>query len=197
MGTGVLCRVVCLAAAASLLAARARALDVVSFTAPSGDIAKDQVVEVMVGFDFADYTLGGGFDLSFNPAVFAFQNFTFDSGLGDDPAFRLQPAYGATTGPFTLAFGSFSELTGTKTVGLLELIAQKALVLGPGGVLLGAADNVNPAGPFVDGTGTPLAVSYLGLTGTVPEPSALLLFAGSALSLVVGRSIQPSRGARE
>jgi hypothetical protein len=191
MGSRSLCVAVCLAGAAALLAARAQALDVITFSAPSGDVAKDQVVSVTVGFSFDDLTVGGGFDLNFNPGVFAFQDFTFDSGLGDDPAFRMQPAFGATSGPFTIAFGSFSELTGTKTVGVLELIAQKALVLGAGGVLLGAADNVIPAGPFVDGLGSPLAVQYHGLLG-VPEPSALLLAIAGVATLLARR-----RGATE
>ena len=187
MGARSFCAAVCLAAA-SLFAGRAQALDSITFTAPSGDVAKDQVVSITVGFNFADLTVGGGFDLQFDPAVFAYQDFSFDSGLGDDAAFRMQPAFGATSGPFTLAFGSFSELTGTKTVGVLELVAQKALVLGAGGTLLSATDNVNPAGPFVDGLGSPLIVQYDKLLGVVPEPSALLLVAGGLGALILSRS---------
>jgi len=176
MGARSFCAAVCLAAA-SLFAGRAQALDSITFSAPSGDVAKDQVVSITVGFD-----------LQFDPAVFAYQDFSFDSGLGDDAAFRMQPAFGATSGPFTLAFGSFSELTGTKTVGVLELVAQKALVLGAGGTLLSASDNVNPAGPFVDGLGSPLIVQYDKLLGVVPEPSALLLVAGGLGALILSRS---------
>lgn len=176
-------------AAAVMLAHPARALDIVSFSAAGPTtIAKDDVVEIAVGFAFSDMTVGGGFDLDFSPDVFAFESFNFDSALGDDPAFRLQPDFEQTDAPFTIAFGSFSLLTGTRPVGILTLVAKEALILGAGSPLLSAADNVSPAGGFVSAAATPLSVQYHALLGAVvPEPSALLLLAGGAAVLWIRR----------
>jgi PEP-CTERM motif len=179
-----------LAIAAVLLGRSAEATDLVSFSAPGiTSVQSGQVVNIAVGFDFSDLTLGGGFDLSFSPALFSFKTFTFDSSLGDDPAFRSQPADGASAGPLTIAFGSFSGLTGNMQVGILQLVANEALTLGTGGLVLSAVDNVTPAGPFVDTDGGVLPVQYDGLLGTVvPEPSTLLLLgAGLAGFAAVGR----------
>src|SRR5262245_30861511 len=83
------------------LASPARALDIVTFTAPGvSEVAKDETLEILVGFDFDDLTVGGGFDLGFAPSLFSFQAFYFDSGLGDDPALELQPDFESSTAPY-------------------------------------------------------------------------------------------------
>jgi hypothetical protein len=172
-------------AIAVMLAQPARAIDIVSFSAAGPTaIAKDDVVDIVVGFAFTDLTVGGGFDLDFSPDVFAFQSFTFDSGLGDDPAFRLQPDFEQADAPFTIAFGSFSLLTGSRPIGILSLVAKEQLILGAGSPLLSAVDNAHPAGGFVSAAATPLSVQYQALLGkVVPEPSTLLLLAGGAAAL--------------
>ena len=171
----------CLGIAAVLLASSAGATNVISFSAPGvTTVDKDQLLDVDVGFNFQDLTLGGGFDLDLSSGVFTFKSFVFDPALGDDPAFRSKPADDASVGPLTIAFGSFSGLTGSRSVGTLELLAKQEMTLGTGSVLLSAADNATPSGPFVSEEGGTLPVQYNGLAGTVvPEPStALLLGAG-------------------
>jgi hypothetical protein len=149
----------------------------VSFSAPGiTSIQKNQVLNVAVGLNFGDSTLGGGFDLTFSSSVFSFKAFNFDSGLGDDPAFRLKPADDASTSPLTIAFGSFSGLTGTLAIGSLQVVANEDLTLGTGNPLLSAVDNVKPSGPFVDQMGNTLPVEYNGLLGAVvPEPGSVVL----------------------
>jgi hypothetical protein len=177
MRIGTLARGLCLAFAVALTASPAAATNVVMLAVPGvASVQKDQTLLVAVSLQFDDITLGGGFDLVFSPALFSYQSFAFASGLGDDPAFRMKPADGASAGPYTIAFGSFSGITSGRSVGTLELIANADVVFGSGSTLLSAIDNAMPAGPFVDTQGAALPVDYEGLIGVVvPEPSTLLL----------------------
>jgi hypothetical protein len=179
-----------------LAAASARGANLISFGAPGvTTVGKDQLLDIAVGFDFGDLTLGGGFDLDFSSSVFAFKSFQFDPTLGDDPAFRAKPADDASAGPFTIAFGSFSGLTGVRPVGNLELLAKEALTLGTGSLVLSALDNVTPSGPFVDALGGTLSVQYNGLVGTVvPEPGTLLLVCAGLAGIGLARRRRGVRG---
>lgn len=168
-----------------VLASSATASDIISFDAPGvTSVQQGQLLNVTVGFDFADLTLGGGFDLDFSASLFAFKKFDFDLNLGDDPAFRSKPADNQSSGPFTIAFGNFSGLTGVKTVGILQLLSMQDLILGAGPVLVSGRDNTLPTGPFVDGSGGTLPVQYAGLRGSaVPEPGTAL-FVGMGLAAI-------------
>jgi len=184
-------QVLLLVVSAVLLASPAHAIDRLTFSAPGiSDVAKDDLLSIVVGFEFDDLTVGGGFDLAFSTDLFAYHSFQFDYGLGDDPAFRMQPADDESVGPLVIAFGSFSGLTGTREVGILQLLAKEHLTLGEGFLLLSAVSNLSPAGPFVDALGDPLSVEYVGLYGrVVPEPSTLLLVCAG----IAGLSIRARR----
>ncbi|HUO74556.1 MAG TPA: PEP-CTERM sorting domain-containing protein [Solirubrobacteraceae bacterium] len=181
-------RAVGLGVAALFWTSSARATDIVRFSADVPDVQKGQVLDVEVGLDFDDLTLGGGFDLSLSPALFSFEQFEFDPDLGDDPAFRLKPPDDASSGLLTIAFGSFSGLTGNREIGILQVVANQSLVLGSGNVLLSAIDDSSSAGPFVDTVGSRLSVRYDGLLGTaVPEPSALVLLSAGVAGIATKR----------
>jgi hypothetical protein len=122
------------------------------------DIGPNGTLHVDVLMDFTEEaTLGGGTDTTFDPAVLTFVSFVFDPALGDDPAFRRQPALQSPGVLDGLAFGHFDGLTGPSRVGTFTFTVKN--VLGPTPITVAQDDGI--AGPFVSAdTFLPMAVIF-------------------------------------
>ena len=176
-----------LAAALASVSSVARAANTIRFVAMGdGSVRTSEAVGFDVFFNFDEATLGGGFDLLFPEEAFSFKSFAFSPLLGDDPALRLKPLDDQSVPDYSIAFGNFNLLTGAKTIGILTLVGKQNFALtsdSAGEEVLGAEDNVFPAGEFLDNNGNPLLVEYAGLFNVVPEPGTLLLVGTGLLGL--------------
>jgi len=139
--------------------------------------------------------LAGGLDLFYDSTVLTYDdNFAFDPGLGNDPAFSrtgdncfVDPSIAGCSGPGEIngiAFGNFNGLadTGPTLVGSLSFTGL-ALGVSP----LTMDDNDTPAGEWfaTDGSG-PLGVDYgTGQVTVVPVPAAVWLMTGG-LGMLLG-----------
>lgn len=157
---------------------------------PAASIVFDPVVDTVsvgapvaldVKMDFTDDpTLGGGFDVFFDPIILNFDSWV-SAGLGD-PGFAREPdvSAGELNG---IAFGDFNGLMGPALVGTLNFTA-----LSPGDALLTLAVNDFPAGPFVSATTfVEQTVEFGSATVTVvPEPAVGWLFGSGLMTMVWG-----------
>ncbi len=154
---------------------------VVDVSGQRGQAAVGETVSLDLAMDFDDTTIGGGFQVDYDPSVLQLVDFVFDDrGLGDEQAFRCSPATRRCTARggahrVPVGFGRFDGLTGARPIGHLRMRA-----IGEGASAVEIVPHAT-TGPFVDLTGAPLAVTSDELTvRVVPEPAfATALVAGS------------------
>lgn len=188
--------------AAPLLAALA--LSVASYSAQASVISLDpvgqtvrvgDVFSVQISMFFPEATVGGAFDLFYDPTQLAFVSFEFDPTFFNDvadPAFSHMPdncyAEGAPFGGCSvgdaelnaIGFGSFDGISGEHIVATVFFAA-----LAPGSSQLTMAVNDAPFEGFYSAiTGLEMLVEFNSAkVQVVPVPAALWLF-GSAIGLL-------------
>ena len=162
-------------------------------------VSVGDTIEVSVHMDFSDDpTLGGGFDIIFDPSLVSYNANTYitDPALGSDPFFTRDdnPAAAAANRVEVeadrlagAAFGDFAGLSGPALVGPLTFIAIAAgdavFDLGPsssssvGGFFSAGGEPQDPSFSGVD-------VSIDGGVGVVPVPAAAWLFGSGLLGLI-------------
>lgn len=142
----------------------------------------DQIV-IDINMDFAsDPTLGGGFDVFFDPALVSFVSYVLDPTLGSDPDFSRDPD--PLTGKLEgIAFGNFNGISGPSRVGTLTFDTIAA-----GTASFSAADTTDPlkGGEFIsEETFQAQVVDYVGADVTVvPLPAGIWLFGSGIIGLV-------------
>jgi len=145
------------------------------------DVGVGDLVTFDVWMDFStndnglgsDITLGGGFDIIFNPFALQFQSFTNES-IGD-PNFGRDPDIFAGLLE-SWGFGDFAGLTGPALVGTVQF---SLLATAPASTFVSTGPTSGIAGPFVSGVDffTILNVDYSSIEVTpVPLPAAAWLF---------------------
>lgn len=160
------------------MAPAASAQNIVLLTPFSQSIElEDPSVTVDLEIDFADITVGGGVEVTYDATRLSFDSFEFEPGLefllvGPEQGAVGQPlVIGAGLILFTPPFG----VSGLQTIGTLTftpVAAGEAFVQT-------SASSVFP-GPFASpGSGAPLPATFSGATIDVPEP-------GFATGLVIG-----------
>lgn len=134
------------------------------------------IVEIDLEMAFDETTIGGGFQLDYDPAIFELIDFAFSNrGLGDDPRYRCEPGVqvctprgGAHLVP--IGFGHFDGITGGRPVGRLRL---RALAQGESTIDFLPHPTT---GDFVDLAGEPLETTSTGLNiRIVPEPATSMM----------------------
>jgi len=151
-------------------------------------------VDIVLELDFAEVTVGGGIEITWDAAIFAFDSFTFaaDPELvimdghpdgGGNP--QTQPA---EIGAGWLVLAPPNGISGLRTIGTLSL---SPVMVGRATIATtGSASNPGPF--FPPGVGMPpLSVSYEGATVyVVPEPGiAIGLLFGVALLGALSRNV--------
>ncbi|MGB0619764.1 MAG: hypothetical protein ACPGVZ_09875 [Myxococcota bacterium] len=174
----------------TLVAADAFAQNAVEVIAQQSTVAVDaEEILFDVRLQFSDVTVGGGFEISYDPARLEFLDFTFV----DDPQMLIQmaPPAGTTDQPLVFAAGWLiltppSGVTGENPVGTLRF---RPLEEGPALVDLSASAAITP-GPFYPPVAapSPLDVNYADANITiVPEPGFGALM-GCGLLVLAGLS---------
>lgn len=178
----------CLLLSAASLPVRAASVSLVPLT-PFTNLANGDIVRFDVAIDFSGVgTLGGGFDIIWDPLALGFVGLV-DNGLGD-PAFRRDPdvfaglleswAVGdfdglAASGPEIVGSASFEVLP---TMGFNTFI-QIAATSGVGGPWVSAEDNVTLLNPVHNSILLERADPAV-----IPLPAAAWLFGSALLGLV-------------
>ncbi len=177
-----------LASAAVLLSAVVTANAAsISLTPQVSNAAVGDIVTFEIIVDFRDViTIGGPFDVHFDPNALGFASWT--SSYPGDPGFSRDPEMlnGLLSG---FAFGDFNGLSGLWTVGVLEFE-----VLAAGTTEITPSDSTSLAGPFLDAvTFQPIPIEWGSATinAVVPVPAAAWLMVGG-LSALVGFARQRS-----
>lgn len=139
--------------------------------------------------DFDDATFGGGIVVTFDPAVAAFVDFSWDPGFADEPALRLvcpsvDPRCVNFPGPGVLiAFANSSGIAGPQTVGVLTM---DGVALGSTTLVLDEDADGAIAGPFVPFGITFDPPLFSDALLFVPEPASGGLLAGLCWLSVLG-----------
>lgn len=149
-------------------------------------VALGEQVLLSVEMDFSDDpTIGGGFDIFFEPSFVRFVSFSFDAALGDDPAFRSDPQ-GLATEVSEIGFGNFAGISGPAIVGTVVFDTLAA-----GTTRFTLADNDSLVGPFFSAaTSRQQLVTYEGADvgiAAVPLPPSVLLLTCGLIGLGVFR----------
>ncbi|WP_239058978.1 PEP-CTERM sorting domain-containing protein [Colwellia sp. Arc7-D] len=145
-------------------------------------------MDILIDFT-AEPTIGGGFDIVFDPLALGFQNLLIPPFA--DPLFFRPPDLfpGLLSG---WAFGDFNGLTGSAVLGSITF--QVLSTMGAS-TSVSTQENLFPVGPFVSAvTFRPMPVTFnsIDLTRasappTVPEPSTLAIFALGIMGLASRR----------
>ena len=155
------------------------------------DITPGDSVSIQIGMDFSgvdEATLGGGFDIFYDPTVLTFSSWVFDPALlaASDPAFTFAPndcaaglVAGCTqTGELNgITFGSFDGLTGPLPVGTVTFNVIDPSPLPGGSTQLTMQDNDVPSGLFISALNP-------------PDP-ILVVYGGAELKVAGGPSLVP------
>lgn len=187
---------VALSLVATLVAADAFAQNAVEVIAQQSTVALDaEEIVFDVRLQFSDVTVGGGFEISYDPAKLEFLDFTF---VNDPQMFiQMAPPAGTTDQPLVFAAGWLiltppSGVTGEKPVGTLRF---RPVEEGPTLVDLSASTDITP-GPFYPplAAPSPLDVDYTDANITiVPEPGfGALMGCGLLVLAGLSRSRKPS-----
>lgn len=180
------------------VSAQAVTLSIITST-PSVKVG--DTIELQVLMDFSDDpTLGGGFDIIFDPSLVAYvpNSYITDLSLGSDPDFTRDdnPLVTDPTKQVEIqadrlagaAFGNFGGLAGPASVGPLSFTAD---VAGTAVFSLGASTSAVVGGFFSAVTFTEQFPNFIGTTVTitpitpeVPVPAAVWLFGSGLLGLI-------------
>ncbi len=142
-----------------------------AIVAQTGDVL---LFDLLMDFG-QEITLGGGFDVNFDPAVFAFNSYTHgdfgDPAFGRDPSVEVGRLFNGAVGDFNgLNFGVIASMSFTYLGGVGAIT--------PSGT-------TGDAGPWVDGLiGLPIEPNYIAAR-VVPVPAAVWLLL-SGLGALVG-----------
>lgn len=156
----------------------------------------DPTLSIDLEIDFAQTTVGGGVEITYDAARLRFDAFTFS----DDPNFGLLgPAPGETLQPLEIGFGWFSfptsGVSGLHTVGTLTFVplAEGQAIVQTGPSLIAPGQFFGPGSPS-----SPLVVDFEAASvHVVPEPtlSVALCSGVVGLSSLVTRRRRVQRGA--
>ena len=160
-------------------------------------------VAIDVVMDFSDQpTLGGGFDIFYDPTALGFVSWVFDPAMlaVSDPTFTRSPdncAAGLVGGCTQagelngIGFGDFAGLSGPLPVGTVTFTVLDPSPVPPGGsTFLTMNDNNTPTGPFFDAASfDEIIVDYNGAevqvgTTVIPVPPSVWLFASGLIGVV-------------
>ncbi|MFO1436635.1 MAG: cohesin domain-containing protein, partial [Gammaproteobacteria bacterium] len=160
----------------------------ISLSPASQNAAIGDTVAFDLNMDFTgDPTIGGGIDIQFDSARLQYVGFTFDSGLGSDPAFTFAPTETSAGKLTSLSFGNFSGLTGPAKIGTFNFKA-----IASGDALLSLSENAGGsagnAGGFFNTAGGEQNPTFSGAGVTVaaapvPLPAGLPLLSGALMGL--------------
>ncbi len=198
---------VALVAAATLLpAGDAQARNAVQLFAGAPQIAIDDAELVVdVGIDFDDSTVGGGFEVTYDPSLLEFVDFTFVEDA--QMLLRTSPPAGSTARPLVIGAGWLVLAPPFGVSGVRQLGTLRLRPVGEGNALLSVGPSAVSPGPFYSPAAStePLAVEYVGTSVVVvPEPGftslaahgALVVFGLGASRRAASRRASPSNGPR-
>lgn len=137
---------------------------------------------VQVVYDFSDDpTVGGGFDIKYDPAAFSLTSFSFITGATMSPIFRLPDLSPGSL--FSAAYGNFTPITGPLAIAEMTFV----LLDGTGDLRIDIGGTVGPGGPFVRASDATAQVPdfFDARVKVVPIPAAVWLF-GTALVGLLG-----------
>ncbi len=176
----------------------AQASSSLTITTSTPTVTIGQMIKLEVHMDFSDdsddETIGGDFNINFDPSLVSYVSETYitDPGLGSDPGFTRddnpasEPRLRVTVESDRLAgaaFGSFGGLSGPALVGPLSFVADAA------GQAFFSLDSEGLSG-FFSTTGESLSPDYGNVTiviegpSEVPVPAAVWLFGSGLLGLI-------------
>lgn len=153
-------------------------------TSPTTELAAGDIVDFDVVMDFStndnglgsDITLGGGFDVLWDPTALAFHDLTL-SGINQNDFAEGDPDI--TPGlAFNWSFGSFNGLVGPDLVGTISF---EVLAGAPASSMVSSRGTDGIGGPFVSAIDfvTLLDVDYNAVEiTTIPVPAALWFMLG-------------------
>ena len=177
--------------AAILMATGASARNVVEVIARDASVALgDPEIVLDVEINFAEATVGGGFEIDYDPTRLEFLDFTFVN----DPQMliRTAPAAGSTAQPLVFGAGWLVFTPPFGVVGQKPLGTLRFRPVGTGQTLIDVSPSAISPGPFYppQSSDTPLVVEYVDEVVTVvPEPGfASLALCGVFALCTLGRS---------
>jgi len=170
---------------AAVSAPSAQALNTVSLSPASTTVALGDPVALDLRIDLTDASIGGGVEIQFDVARLQFVSFSFESGLGDEPAFRCEPSSPTASCnesfPGTVEIGFAKPFFGPDFIGTVVVGTLVFDAIAQGSAYVNTDPSAGFPGPFGDPFGSPLLISQWNDASVqiVPEPvSALLLLSG-------------------